>query len=307
LEWIKELDMKKTIYLVFILVLFLATACQAGEKSQDVTAATMTFTTEAAIETTESPTEVGKEAAIETASPIAEEPTETMTTTATETLTPTATETLTPENPPTETIPATPDPGERLGGIRFDERFDGSSGWGWTYVEDEVVTFGLQSGGVLAAFQDSNQGWRISLGPDSFSAGDQRVQVTAQALACGDQDEWGLLYRSEFTENGKFNGYVFKLNCAGQVRVERLQENQSSVLLGWVLVDGANKGAGGENTLMIWAVGSEMRFYVNDIYVGTVMDENYESGEYGIYAQDRTNGNAEFLFVAMRVYQITLE
>jgi len=97
------------------------------------------------------------------------------------------------------------------------------------------------------------------------------------------------------------------VNCAGQVRVERLKDNQSSVLLGWMPVEGVETGAGSENTLMVWAVGDEMRFYVNGSYVNTVIDDTYESGEYGIFAQDRTNGNAEFLFIAMRVYEVDVE
>jgi hypothetical protein len=300
--------MNKRISLVLIfIVLLLVAACRAEEEVQPETAATLTPTSEAVLETTEAPSDVNKEAATDTSLPPTEEPTETPTITPTETLTPTETETPTLEVPPTETVPATPDPEEGLGGIRFDERFDGSSGWGWTYVEEGVVTFGIESGGVLAAFEDSNQGWRISLGPDAFSAGDQRTQLTARALTCGEQDEWGLLFRSEFTEEGKFNGYVYKLNCTGQVRVEKLVDNQSSVLLGWVPVEGVETGAGSENTLMVWAVDEEMRFYVNGTYVDTVMDDSYGSGEYGIYAQDRTNGNAEFLYIAMRVYQVSLE
>ncbi len=302
----KENDMKYPIALIFILIIsVMMAACQLVVRDQPETTATAALPLLLVTETPQVPTDGIDLISTETNIPPTEEPTETLTALPTETGTPT--ETQTPEFTPTQPAPVTPDPNEGLGDIRIDEQFDGSSGWGWSYVEDGVVTFRIDSGGVLAAFEDSNQGWRISLGPDTFSAGDQRVQLTVQALACGDQDEWGLLYRGEFTEDSKINGYIFKINCAGQVRVERLLENQSSVLLGWIPVKSVETGSGDENTLMIWAVGDEMRFYVNDIYIETVIDSTYESGEYGIFAQDRTNGNAEFLFLAMRVYRVEVE
>lgn len=295
--------MKKTTSFFLILVIsFMMTACQLSASNKPGTKATVTSPPILETEIPQVPTEESDTISTETYNPPTAEPTETSTSSPTATDIPT--ETPTPDFTPTETVPATPDPDENLGGIRFEEKFDGGSGWGWTYIEEGVVTFGIDSGGVLATFQDSNQGWRISLGPDNFSAGDQRAQLTVRALICGDQDEWGFLFRSAFTEDEKFNGYIFKLNCAGQVRVEKLVENQSSVLLGWVPVEGVKTGAGGENTLMIWALGEEMRFYVNDVYVDTLIDSTYQSGEYGIFAQDKTNGNAEFLFIAMRVYQL---
>jgi hypothetical protein len=215
------------------------------------------------------------------------------------------TQTATLQFTPTNTVVATPDPNQGLGSLRFEDSFDGSSGWGWGYQEEGVVTFKRDNGTVLAKFDVKNEGWRISLGPDAFTAGDQQVQLTARAEVCGQQDEWGLLFRGAYTTNDQFNGYIFKLNCAGQVKVDRLENNQSTTLLGWTSVPGVETGAGSENALMVWAGKDELRFYVNGIYVGSVTESTYPSGQYGIYVQDRTNGNAQFRFINLRVYAVT--
>ena len=298
--------MKCTVPLTITLAaLFFLTACQLVINDQPEVIVVPTDTATVAIAILESPTEEVDIIATETAIPATPVPSETSSTTPTETQL--ASETPTPEFTPTDEIPATPDPNEGLGGIYFDESFNGSSGWGWTYVEEGIVRFGLESGGVLAVFEEANQGWRISLGPDTLTIGDQRVQITARAEVCGDLDEWGLLFRGTFTEENRFNGYLFKMSCSGLVRLEKLEDNQSSILLDWVSAEGIKNGPGSENTLMVWVVKDEFRLYVNETFVASVVDSTYDSGQYGIFGQDRTNGDAQFLFLAMRVYEVMVE
>jgi hypothetical protein len=220
-----------------------------------------------------------------------------------------ATSTITPPeatttSAPAPATPATPDPNQNLGGLRFEERFDGNSGWLWGYTETGVVSFALDNGSVLARLEGANQGWRISMGPDIFTAGNQQVQFTGRAEACGEKDEWGFLFRGALTTNSKFNGYVIKLNCAGQVSVDLLVSNKSTPLLNWTAVAAANPGAGKNNTLLVWAAKSELRIYVNGIYIVTINDSTYPSGEYGLYVNDRTNGNAQFRFTDLRVFDV---
>ena len=215
---------------------------------------------------------------------------------------PTVTPTLVPATEPV--VESTPDPNQDLGDLRFQEQFDGSSGWLWGYVEEGVVSFTSDNGSVLAKLEASGKGWRISLGPDTFTAGDQQVQLTARSEVCGAQDEWGLMFRGALNANDKFDGYVVKLNCTGQVSVDRLTNNKSTSLMGWTNVATAQPGAGTQNTLLVWAKGSEQRIYVNGSYVATIQDSTYTSGEYGLYVYDRTNGNAQFRFTDLQVFDI---
>jgi hypothetical protein len=215
---------------------------------------------------------------------------------------PTAIPTTTPTTAPVAF--STPDPNQNLGDLRFEDRFDGSNGWLWGYIEEGVVSFTQDNGAVLARLEAADKGWRISLGPDAFTAGDQQVQLTARSEICADQDEWGLLFRGALNSNDKFDGYVVKLNCAGQVSVDRLTNNKSASLLGWTIAEAAKAGAGVENTLLVWADTSELRIYVNGAYVVTIQDTTYPSGEYGLFVNDRTHGNAQFRFTDLRVFDI---
>lgn len=217
---------------------------------------------------------------------------------------PTSSPSPTPETPPTPGTPATPDPNQGLGSFLFEDLFDGSSGWLWGFSEEGVVSFSIDNGSVLARLEAANKGWRISLGPDAFTASDQQVQLTARSEACGERDEWGLLFRGALNSNTKFNGYVFKLNCDGQASVDRLAGNKATPLLGWTPVPGVQAGAGRDNTLLVWAGQSELRFYVNGVYIGTVNDSTYPSGEYGLYVNGRDSSSARFRFTSLRVFGV---
>jgi hypothetical protein len=219
---------------------------------------------------------------------------------------PTSTPTAQPTSAstPEPTVEATPDPNEGLGGQLFDDPFDGSSGWLWGFTEAGVVSFSIDNGSVLAHLEAANKGWRISMGPDSFHAGDQQASLTGRIVACGDKDEVGLFFRGALTSSDKFNGYVFKLNCSGMVSLDRLASNQSTPLLGWTPVTNVIAGSGTQYTLMVWARQGELRLYLNGMYVATVRDDTYTSGEYGLYVNGRTLKNAEFRFSDLRVFEV---
>jgi hypothetical protein len=301
-----EEEMKGKIMLKGLLLgLLILTACQLPATNQPEPVVLPTNTATERVEISEIPTEDVGISSTNTLVPDTPEPSETAFPTPTETIA--ASETPTLETTPTSDMPTTPDPAEGRGGIFYNDPFDGSTGWGWTYIEDGVVRFVPEAEGVLVIFEEANQGWRISLGPDTVSIGDQVVEITTRAEVCRDQDEWGLLFRGMFTEENRFNGYLIKMNCTGQVRMEILEENMGSVLLDWTAVEGVETGSGSENSLMVWTEGKEFRIYVNQTFVATVEDTTYDNGQYGIFGQDRSTGDAQFLFLSMQVYAVTIE
>jgi hypothetical protein len=58
---------------------------------------------------------------------------------------------------------------------------------------------------------------------------------------------------------------------------------------------------------MVWVSGGEFRIYVNDSFVASVVDSTYDSGQFGIFGQDRTTGTAKFLFMSLRVNEVKVE
>lgn len=215
----------------------------------------------------------------------------------TATLPPTATATGTPE------AAVTPDPNRNLGATLWEERFDGVSGWNWTYT-DEAATFSLADGQLNAVMKRNDLGWRISGGPD-VQAGNQQIRLTARANLCYANDEYGLFFRGRLDDRGRFSGYLFKVNCGGQARLEQLLNNEQRVLLDWTTTPAIQAGAPAENTLLIWTAEDQIHLYVNDRYVGTAADNTYAEGEFGLFLRDRTNGGLSVSFTELIVKEVT--
>jgi hypothetical protein len=60
-------------------------------------------------------------------------------------------------------------------------------------------------------------------------------------------------------------------------------------------------GAPSSSRLSVWALGKEMRFYVNDEYLFTVRDGSLPQGSLGVYARA---GGADMLTVNFSNFQI---
>ncbi len=212
---------------------------------------------------------------------------------------PTATATGTPATP---SAGITPDPNLGLGSLLWEENFDGTSGWNWTF-SDEAATFSLASGALNAVMKRSDLGWRIAGGPD-VRAGDQQITLTVRANLCYANDEYGVLFRGQLDARGRFNGYVFKVNCAGQARLERLLENGQTVLLEWTPVSALQPGAPAENTLLVWAMQDQFNVYANDRFVGSATDKAFREGIFGLFLRDRTDGGLSVSYTRLRVRQV---
>ncbi|HRF46143.1 MAG TPA: hypothetical protein PLC98_00855 [Anaerolineales bacterium] len=227
--------------------------------------------------------------------------------TATVEASPTATASATPENTttplPTETpaAPATPDPNQGTGDVVYDERFDGTLGWGWGY-SDDVVAFTPEDGKVTAVTTQGDAGWRVTIGPGAGWL-DQQITLTAEVTACTESDEYGLLYRGALDDQTSIlNGYVFKVTCGGLASVEVLRDNQPSVL---VQPTAAQVNPTGENTLTVWAARGEMRFYVNGSFIATAEDSTFTSGRLGLYVRDRNGGPMTVGFTGLALREVT--
>lgn len=222
---------------------------------------------------------------------------------------PTATETATPTetDSPTPTTESTPDPERGVGEVVFEERFEGATGWNWGFIEDDVVSFQRDGDQLTATMFESGSGWRATIGPPGIVIGDQQTRLTIGTESCANGDEYGLIFRSAFDEDeSTFDGYVFAINCAGQVQVSELDDSQRTVLLNWQPSGAINAGAPTDNTLLIWAADEEFNFYVNDEYIGTVSDDRYSQGGYGLYLWDRSGGGASVVYDDLIVREVEL-
>jgi hypothetical protein len=111
--------------------------------------------------------------------------------------------------------------------------------------------------------------------------GDFYAEITASPTLCRGQDEYGLLIR--MASSGDF--YRYSLSCNGMVRLDRVIGGTASSSQPWTLSGSVPPGAPSTSRLAVWAVGREMRFFVNDQYQFTVSDPLLPSGNLGVFAR----------------------
>ena len=213
--------------------------------------------------------------------------TPTATTTATATISATAPATLASATP---AVTATPDPNEAVGDVVYQDKLDGNGGWFWTF-SDDVADFGVVDGKLKGTMKKANSGWRFTISPDTAQLGSQQVSLNAHTVSCKDNDEYGLMLRLKADPSKTtFDGDLFKLRCSGAASFQVISGTQTSTIVDWTASPAIKTGAPADNTLLVWAAGSEFRCYVNGQYLFTANDSTLASGFYGIYIYDRSAG-----------------
>ncbi len=93
----------------------------------------------------------------------------------------------------------------------------------------------------------------------------------------------GLLIRGDGPRDNDYNGYCFYISLSSQsFAFYSYEDGYYDLLLGWTPSDLINLEPGEENSLAVTANGSNFLLYVNNNYVGTVSDNDYNQGYIGL-------------------------
>ena len=185
-----------------------------------------------------------------------------------------ATETSTPL--PILEVPPTPNLAPGLGEEIFTDSFDSASAWN-TSASDQGSVSVSRNRITLAAKEPKVLMLSLRNRPVLT---DFYAEINAHTSLCRGEDSYGLLFR--------FNGlvhYRYALACDGTARVERYSNGERRTLQPATLSGDAPPGSPGDVRLGVWAVGSEMRFFLNGRYQFSVIDGNISSGTLGLFAQ----------------------
>jgi len=98
--------------------------------------------------------------------------------------------------------------------------------------------------------------------------------------------------------------YRFSLSCNGQVRLDRVVSGAAGSPQPWMASASVPPGAPSSSRLGIWAVGSELRFFINDTFQFAVTDRYHASGLIGVFARSTGENAVTISFSALRVYQV---
>ncbi len=127
------------------------------------------------------------------------------------------------------------------------------------------------------------------------------AEITAKTSLCQGKDDYGILVRAP--NNVAY--YRFALSCDGTARVDRVSIGTREPLQPPMPSGDVPPGAPGEVRIGVWAVGSEMRFFLNGRYQFSVTDVNYRSGALGVFAHAAGNTPVTVTFSDLVVYDVS--
>ena len=212
---------------------------------------------------------------------------------ATPTQTPTPSPTATVQwFPPTATLTpqalvaptATPVYLPGLGNEIFSDNFASSARW--NTASSDAGSVGISRNRITIAVK-APETTLFSLRSEPL-LGDFYAEINAHPALCRGGDSYGLLFRA----NG-LDSYRYVLACDGTVRLEvKKAYNRPRVLAGPAPSGDAPPGSPGDVRLGVWAVGAEMRFFLNGRHQFTLTDRNFPAGTLGVFVQSAETSSA---------------
>lgn len=124
------------------------------------------------------------------------------------------------------------------------------------------------------------------------------AEITARPSLCRGEDNYGLVVRGVGS-----SFYRFVLACDGMIRAERISGGTRSPLQE-PIPSGDAPGAPGEVRMGIWAVGSEMRLFLNGRYQFSVVEPSFPSGALGVFVRSTGETPVTVTFSDLAVYEV---
>lgn len=204
--------------------------------------------------------------------------------------------TRTPTPMPTVVIVPTADQRTGIGAEMLADDF--SDPEKWSRGETAVGRISVGSGELTLA-NPGERGLLLSL-RNSTNLTDFYLEVTSNVSLCRGDDSYGLLVRSASAQDF----YRFVITCAGQVRLERVVNSQATLLQDWLYSGQVPPGSPLVLRLGVWAVGGEMRFFINDYYQFSASDPVLRNGGVGVFSRAGGGNPLTVTFSDMMVYSI---
>ena len=197
--------------------------------------------------------------------------------------------TNTPPEFPTQPVAPTLEYHPGVGALLFSDSFDQPELWN-TSTSSQASAIVTRNRLVLSI---DGQGpvFIISLRSQP-AVGDFYAEATVDVSLCSGSDQYGMLFHA--SPGGNY--YRFAVNCNGQVRLERSLNGETYPIQNWLSSGDATFGAPAHVGLGVWAVGNEMRLFLNDSYQFTIRDPLFHTGTLGffIYASGKMPVTASF-------------
>lgn len=168
----------------------------------------------------------------------------------------------------------------------------------WSHGESAAGRVSVGSGELTLA-NPGERGLLFSL-RSSTNLSDFYLEMTSNVSLCRGDDSYGVLLRSASAQDF----YRFVVTCAGQIRLERVVNGQAALLQDWLYSGQVPPGSPLVLRLGVWAVGGEMRFFINDYYQFTASDPVFRSGGVGVFSRVASGNPLTVSFSNLTVYSV---
>ena len=192
------------------------------------------------------------------------------------------------------TYTATPEMSPGIGSILLTDDFSNDLVWniassdqGSAAIGRNRLSLAAQPGVYLASF-------RRDVILDDFYA-----EISARPSLCRGDDSYGILIRST---GDSF--YRFTLTCNSMVSAERYRSSVRLLMQPPIPSGDAPHGAPGEVRIGIWAVGNEMRLFLNGRFQFSISDPSTPSGAFGVFARGAGDTLVSVTFSDFIVYDV---
>ena len=195
------------------------------------------------------------------------------------------------------TYTATPEMRPSLGPVLLQDDFSVESEGLWDTATSDQGSASIDRNRLTLAVQAGV--YLISLHHD-LAANNFYAEITARLSLCRGDDDYGLLVRANAVAY-----YRFALSCNGTARAERISVNTRQPLQAPIASGDAPPGAPGEVRIGVWAVGAEMRLFLNGRYQFSIHDSNYRTGTIGVFAHSAGDTPVTINFSDFMLQEVT--
>ena len=176
--------------------------------------------------------------------------------------------------------------------ILFSDSFTAGSIGPWLLESDEQGQTIIADGRLVIALDSLNLVQYTALGDLNFS--DFNLTIETSQTAGNPNSSYGLLWRM----NGPNQFYRFEINSVGLYLVERRNSDGTigDLSVGWQPASALLTGLNVTNRLRLEAIGSQMKFYVNDQLIYEIADGTYQQGGIALDAGTFGEGGLQVMF-----------
>jgi len=192
------------------------------------------------------------------------------------------------------THPPTPEMRPGLGMTTLSDDFSDPSLW--DIAASDQASAEINNNQITLAVQSDV--YMTSLRHELFMD-DYYAEITARPSLCRGDDSYGLLIRAN---GGTY--YRFALACNGTVHADRLNNGKRLNLQKPLASGDVPPGAPGEVRIGVWAVGPELRLFLNGRYQFSISDPSFRNGTLGVFVNSAGDTAAVISFSDLLVQNV---